>query len=163
MLDVGDVEGDVAELKRNDAFGLEFLRRESVALEHFDHRAFGIGEHQHVGDRRFGIFAALGLDAVARHLLFEIAEIGVGRDLKSDAHALRLRAVAQHHRVMVDGRGEKDGVLLLGGERQSQNLGVILALPVEIGRLVAGMGDLADADHTNSPAVMLFWRAAASR
>ena len=65
--------------------------------------------------------------------------------------------------MMVDGRGEKDGVLLLGGERQSQNLGVIFGLLVEIGRLVAGMRDLADADHTNSPVVMSFWRAAASR
>ncbi len=75
VLDVGDVEGDVAELERHDAFGLEFLMREGVALEHLHDGAFGIGEHQHVGDRRLGVLAALGLDAVACDLLFELVEI----------------------------------------------------------------------------------------
>ncbi len=120
VLDVGDMEGDVAELVRHDAFGLEFLVREGVALEHLHDGALGIGEHQHVGDRRLGVLAALGLDAVACDLLFEVVEIAIGRDLKADAHALRLRALAQHHRMVIDGRGEKDRVLFLGGERQSQ-------------------------------------------
>jgi hypothetical protein len=65
VLDVGDVEGDVAELERHDALLLEFLMREGVAFEHLHDGALGIGEHQHVGDRRLGVLAALGLDAVA--------------------------------------------------------------------------------------------------
>ena len=38
-------------------------------------------------------------------------------------------------------------VLFLGGEREPDNVGVVVDLLVEIRRLVAGVRDLADADH----------------
>src|SRR5437879_13634682 len=47
LLDVGDMEGDVAELVRHDAIGLKLLVREGRALEYLDCRAFGVLErHQ---------------------------------------------------------------------------------------------------------------------
>ena len=96
------MEGDVAELVGHDALGLEFLAREGVALEHLHHRALGIGKGQHVLDRRLGVFAALGGDAVAFDLVFKSVEIGRRRNLKTDARALRLRAPAQHEGMVID-------------------------------------------------------------
>ena len=58
LLHLGDMEGDVAELERHDALSREFLMREGVALEHLHGRALGIGEGDHVGDRRLRILLA---------------------------------------------------------------------------------------------------------
>ena len=122
----------------------------SVALEHFHHRTLGILERHHVGDRRLGVAAPFGPDALRRDLALEVAEIGIRRDLETEPHALRLRAAAEHHRMMVDGRGQIDRVRVLGDEVQSQNLGVVFGLLVEIGRLIHGVRDLTDADHVSS-------------
>ena len=62
---------------------------------------------------------------------------------------MRLGAMAQHHRVVIDGGGEVYCVLLLGDERQAQDLGVVLGLLVEIWRFVRRVGDLVDADHSD--------------
>ena len=56
-------------------------------------------------------------------------------------------ALAQHHRVMIDGGGEIGRVLLLGDQVEPEDVGVVLDLLVEVGRLVGGVGDLLDADH----------------
>jgi hypothetical protein len=40
-----------------------------------------------------------------------------------------------------------NGVLVLGGQGEPEDVGVIFGLLVEVGHLVAVMGDLADADH----------------
>jgi hypothetical protein len=118
--------------------------------------ALGIGEHQHVRDRRLRILLAFGLDAVGRDLLFEVAEIGVSGNLERHARALRLRAFAQHDRMMVHRGSEIDRIVVLGRDREPENIGIIFGLPIEIGRLVAGVGDFADADHANSPSFPFF-------
>src|SRR5262249_46420123 len=151
VLDVGDMERDMAELVRHDAVRLEFLMRKVAALEHFHDRALGILEHQHVGDRRFGILAALGGDPVATQLLFESIEIGGRRNLKADARALRLRALAQHDRMMIDRRGEIDRILLLCRDGETENCRVIFGLLRQIRRFIGSVRDLADADHARSP------------
>jgi hypothetical protein len=88
---------------------------------------------------------------VAGDLLLESIEIGRGRNLKADTRALCLRALAQHDGMVIDRRGEIDGVFFLRRKRQADDLGVILGLLREIGRLVGGVRDLADADHAVSP------------
>src|SRR5262249_61409550 len=82
-------------------------------------------------------------------VLRERAEIVLGADLEGQAHAFRLRALSQHYRVMVDGRGQIDGVLAFVGQREAEHLGVIFALLVDIGHFVDGVGDLLDADHVD--------------
>ena len=149
MLDVGDVKGDVTELVRHDAPGGVSLAGKCLALEHLQDRALRIGEGEHVGNGGIGIFLALGLDAVPVHLALERVEVVVGAELKADAHALRLRAPAQHHAVMIDGGGKIGDVLVLLGQRQAENVGVVFDLLVEIGDVVAGVGDLLDADHAS--------------
>ncbi len=84
---------------------------------------------------------------MALHLPLEIVEIVVRPDLEADAHALRLVALAQHHRVMIDRVGEKGRVLVLADERHAEDVGVIFGLLLDIRHLVADVGDLADADH----------------
>ena len=78
-----------------------------------------------------------------------------GAELEADAHALRLRALAQHDRVMVDRIGEEGRVLVLADQRHAEDVGVIFGLLVDVGHLVAGVGDLADADHADSPCYLL--------
>ena len=48
------------------------------------------------------VYFALGGDAMAGDLLFERVEIGRRRNLKADARALRLGALAQHDGVVID-------------------------------------------------------------
>ena len=80
---------------------------------------------------------------MALHLLLEGVEIVVGRDLEAEAHAFRLRALAQHHGMVIDRRGEIDGVLVLAGHGETEDVGVVLDLLVDVGHLVGGVGDLA--------------------
>jgi hypothetical protein len=49
--------------------------------------------------------------------------------------------------MVIDGRGQIGGVLLSGDQTEAEDVGVILDLLVEIGRLVGGVGDLLDTDH----------------
>src|SRR5262249_9448855 len=147
VLDVGDEKGDVPQLVRNDALAGKALTEERVALEYLHHGSLRVLERNHVRDRGLGILAALRLDAVALDLFLECAEIVVGGDLESDPHAFRLRSLAQNHRVMVDSRGEIDGVLALFGRREAEYLGVVFGLLVDIGHFVNCVGDLLDADH----------------
>ena len=95
LLDVDAVERDVAELERHNALLLKFLMGKSATLEHFHYGAFRIFESHRFGDRRPRILLARGFDAVRRHLLVECIEVGVHRDLKTQAHALRFRALLQ--------------------------------------------------------------------
>ena len=78
LFDVGDVERDMAELERHNAFALKFSVREGVTLEHFYDGALRIGEGDRVRDRGLRILLALGFDAVADDLLLELTEVGVG-------------------------------------------------------------------------------------
>src|SRR5204862_2666946 len=125
------------------------LARERVALEHLHHRTLRVGERDHIRDRGLGILPALGLDAVALDLALERTEIVLWPDLKSEADAFGLRAPTQHHRVMVDGRGQIDRVLVFPGHGQAEHVGVVFRLLVQVGHLVHGVGDLLDADHAN--------------
>src|SRR4029450_4285949 len=118
VLDVGDEKRDVAELVRDNAFSRKALAGEGVAFEYFHHGALRILEGDHVRDRGLGVSQALGLDAVALDLFLERAEVVLRRDLKSETRALRLRSLAQHHRMMVERRCKIRGILALtvGGE-----------------------------------------------
>src|SRR5262249_28111414 len=112
--------------------------------------------------------APLGLDAVALHLLLERAEIVVGRDLEPEAHAFRLRALVQHHGMMVDRRGEIHRILALVGRREADHVGIIFGLLVDIRHFIEGVRDLLDADHADLRSLSLQyqpypWRAAARR
>ena len=149
VLHVSDEERDVAELVGNDALGREALSGEGLPLEHLHYSPLRILERNHVRDRGLGILAPLGLDAVALHLLLERAEIVVGRDLESEAHTFRLRALMQHHGMMIDGRGEIHGILALVSHREADHVGVIFDLLVDIRHFVNGVGDLLDADHAD--------------
>src|SRR5262249_18754181 len=111
--------------------------------------AFGVLERNRLANRRLRVLLAVGLDALALHLLVEIAEVVVGPDLEADAHAPRLVALAQHHRVMVDRAGEISGILVATDQREAENLGVVLELLVDVGHLIRGVRDLADPDHGN--------------
>jgi hypothetical protein len=51
--------------------------------------------------------------------------------------------------VVVDRGGEEGGVLVLADQREPEDVGVVLGLLRDVGHLVAGMGDLAYADHAN--------------
>jgi hypothetical protein len=93
----------------------------------------------------------LRLDAVALDLLLERIEIVVLAELERDARAARLRAFAQHDRVVIDGVGEKDRVLLLGGDRHAEDVAVIVGLLLDVGHVVAGVSDFFDSDHMVSP------------
>ena len=148
---VGDVESNVAELVRHDSLGLKFLVREGGALEDFQDRAFGVLEGHQLRDRGLRILFALRLDAVGLHLLFESGEIVALADLKGDAHAVRLRAFAQDHGVMIDRVGEKGGVLFLADERHAQDARVVVGLLFDVGHFIAGVGDLAHTDHADPP------------
>src|SRR6185503_20676286 len=64
-----------------------------------------------------------------------------------ETHAAGGRAPAQDHAVVIEGAGQPYGVLVLSDRRQTEDVGVVLSLPGQIRRLVAGMGDLADSDH----------------
>jgi hypothetical protein len=81
-------------------------------------------------------------------LLLECVEIGVGRNLERESNAIRLAAAPQHHGMMIDCRRQIRRVLFLGDERQPQNVGEVLRLLIEIGRLVGGVSDLMNADHS---------------
>jgi hypothetical protein len=67
---------------------------------------------------------------------------------------LRLRPLAQHDGMMIDGRGQINGVFFLRRQRQANNLGVVFGLLRQIGRLVGSMRDLADSDHALSPSLL---------
>ena len=134
---------------RNDAFGREALAGEGVPFEGLHHGALRILEGDHVRDRGLGVSQALGHEAVALDLFLERAEVVLGRDLKSETHALRLRSLAQHHRMMVKRRCKIRGILALIGEREADYLGVIFGLLVDIGHFVDRVGDLLDADHAH--------------
>jgi hypothetical protein len=86
---------------------------------------------------------------VPLHLLLEGIEIVGWPDLKADAHALRLCALAHHDGVVIDGRGEIDGVLVLAGHGEAEDLGVVFDLFVDVGDLVGGVGDFLDANHAD--------------
>jgi len=45
--------------------------------------------------------------------------------------------------VVIDGRGEVSGVLVLADQRQAEDVGVVFGLLCDVGQLVAGMRDLA--------------------
>ena len=149
LLHVGDEEGDVAELVRHDPLGRVALARERFALEHLDGGALRVLEGEQVGDRRLRVLLALGLQPVALDLALERGEVVLGRDLEAQPHAFRLRSLAQHHRVMIDRRGQIDRILVLAGDGEAENLGVVFGLLVQIGHFVDGVGDLLDADHAN--------------
>ena len=148
-LDVGNEERDVTQLVRDDALGREPLAGERVPLEHLHHRPLRILEGDHVRNRGFGVLAPLGFDAMALNLFLERAEVFLGPDLEAEAHASRLRSLVQHHRMMVDGRRKIDGVFAFVGERETDHLGVILGLLVDVGHFVDRVGDLLDADHAD--------------
>src|SRR5687768_6984571 len=49
--------------------------------------------------------------------------------------------------MMIDGGGEKGLVHFFRRQGQSKDIGVVLDLPVEVGCLIGGVGDLSDSDH----------------
>src|ERR1700678_1540051 len=62
--------------------------------------------------------------------------------------------------MMVDRGGEVHDILLLGYKHQPEDIGVVLGLLVEIGRLIGSVADLVDADHADSPllsTLVPFW------
>ena len=60
--------------------------------------------------------------------------------------------------MMVDGGGEIGRVLFLRDQVEPEDVGVVLDLLVEIGRLVGGVGDLLDTDHGVAPCFQFFSR-----
>src|ERR1700746_926136 len=84
---------------------------------------------------------------MARCLLLERGAVVVRADLKADAGALRLRTWPQDHAVMVDRVRQIDRILVLGDKRQAENIGVIVGLLVDFGRLIGRMRNLANAYH----------------
>jgi hypothetical protein len=71
-----------------------------------------------------------------RSLLLERAEIIVGSDLETDRRAFRYRGAAQDDRVVVNRVGQVDRLLVLAGQREPQDVGVVFGLLVQIRRLV---------------------------
>src|SRR5262249_23662849 len=149
VLDVGDEKRDVAELVRNNAFSRKTLAREGVPLEYFHYGSLRILEPDHVRNRGFGVFPALGFNAVALNLLLEVAEVVLRSDLEAEPHALCLRSLAQHHGVVIKRRSKIHRILVLIRRRETDDLGVVLALLVDIRNFVNGVGDLLDADHAD--------------
>ena len=96
---------------------------------------------------RLGILLAPVLMPCAAVCFSNASRSSSGPSWKPSRTHLRLAAFAQHHRMMIEGRGEIGGVLLLGDQIEAEDVGVVLDLLVEIGRLIGGVGDLLDADH----------------
>src|SRR5262249_50208743 len=92
---------------------------------------------------------ARGVSGVALNLFLDGAEVLLGPDLEAEAHAFRLRPLAQNYRMVVDGRREIGGVFAFVGQRETDDLGVILGLLVDIGHFVNRVGDLFDTDHAD--------------
>jgi hypothetical protein len=138
---------NVADLVRDDALDWKFLRLRLGTLEHLHQRALRVLEGHHVGDRRLRVLQPARLHAMRVRLLLEGVEVVVRADLEAEPHALRSAALAQHHRMMVEGRGEVGRVLFLGDKIESEDVGVVLDLPVEVGRLIGRVSDLLHADH----------------
>ena len=115
--------------------------------EHLDDGAFRILEGNQVRDCRLGVFLHYGLDPVRGGLPLKRAEIVVRPDLKTEAHALRLHALSQHDRMMIDCVGEIDRILVLGDQGQPENIRVVFRLLLRVRHFIAGMSDLAHADH----------------
>src|SRR4051812_1591850 len=106
----------MTQLVGHDAPGGEALAGERLALENLQDRSLRVLEAQQFRDRRLGILPALRLYSVTLYLLLESIEIVLGPDLKSDRHALCLRALAHDDGVMVDGRCQIDRILGLLGD-----------------------------------------------
>src|SRR5262252_1053848 len=60
------------------------------------------------------------------------------------------RAAPQHHRVVLERARQIRRVLVLLDQGEAEHLAVIRDQPREVGRLVDGMGDLANVDHRMS-------------
>src|SRR5215216_8150470 len=155
LLHLGDVEGDMAELVRHHPLGLESLTGELAALEHLHDGALRVREGDGFANGGLWVLLAFGLDALGADLLLEGVEIVVGRDLETDTHAFRFRALAQHHRVVIDRAGKVSRILVAIDQGETEDLRVVLDLLVHVRRFVAGMGNFADADHGKPPLLLV--------
>src|SRR5262249_38470870 len=147
----GAVEGDMAQLVRDDPGAAKLLVPRLRTLEHFHDGALGVIDDHHLGDRGLGILLARRAQPVRGRLLVEGGEIVLRTELEADARASRLLAAPQDHGMMIVGVGEIGRVALLGDEREAENIRVVLGLLVEIGRLVAGVRYLPHSDHGIAP------------
>ena len=137
----------MAELDRPDAGNLLVLADRRLGGEHLAHRSLAVLERQHPGDAGTWIVArlaaqALGLDAAA-----DVVELGVGRDLERQSRAARMVALLELDREIAQlGREEGAAVFPLR-QCESGDLGEIVDLPVELGRLERRVADPLDVDH----------------
>ena len=147
LLHVDDVEGDVAELERDDALLAEPLARGGALREYLELRALRVLELDQIGNRRLAVAAAIGFQPVQLELTVELAEIGERRDLERQMRAARRLAVTDHDRVVVERGGEERGLCGPVDQGKPKHVGVVGDLAADVGRLEAGVADALDADH----------------
>ena len=85
---------------------------------------------------------ALGLDAAP-----DVVELGLGRDLKRQSRAARVVALLELDHEITELGGEEGAAVLPLRQHQSGDLGEIVDLPIEVGRLERGVADPLDVDH----------------
>ena len=137
----------MSELERSDARHRRVLAEIAPVLEQLDGRALVVLEREHRADAREGIVAQFALDAVFRELARNLAEVGIRRDLERELQAALLLALVELDRELADLGGEEDAVFLALGDREAEELGVIVGLPREVGGLESRVSDAFGLDH----------------
>ncbi len=95
--------------------------------------------------------APLGLHAIFGKRARNFAEIGVRRDLESQARQRIAPARLERDRLKPHLAGEKGAILGPLDQREADDLGVIGDLPVDIRRRQRGVAQSFDADHRYPP------------
>ena len=147
LLHVVNAVRDVAELERRDGGLLAIVIGELIFGVELDHRTLDVGEHQSARGAGRNAVPRLALDAVLGQRARERRKVGLRRDLERQARQIDLVAALERDRFEPGAGGEECLVLAALGHDQAEHVGVVIHLPLEIGRGEGGVAGASDVDH----------------
>ena len=108
---------------------------------------FGILEGHGLRNARRGVVAGFAAHALGFETLADVAELGVRIDLEGELGAARLIALVELHHEVADLGRQMHAAVLARRDGEPDDLGEIVDLPFEVGRLEGGVAESLGLDH----------------
>ena len=94
-----------------------------------------------------GVVAGFAAHALGFEALADVGELGVGIDLEGKLGAARLIALVELHHEVADLGRQMHAAVLPRRDREPDDLGEIIDLPLKVGRLEGGVAESLSLDH----------------
>ena len=147
FLGLRDAERQMAELERADAGDRLVLGDRGLFGEHVDLGPLRVLERHRLRNARRGVVAGFATHSFGFETLADVAELGVRIDLEGELGAARLIALIELHHEIADLGRQMGPAVLPRRDRKPHDLGEIIDLPLEIGRLEGGVAEPFSLDH----------------